>query len=112
MEFSETGTVFIAILSLIITIVVLIKFFRLCNDVRAIRECLEDREMRTPVAKPGANNLPTGTKSPTEADVSEFQYRVREHMKANKEIDPEWLENLIASYNEKFNEDFHQYLKR
>ena len=112
MEISETGAIFVLIIAAIISLIVLIKYFRLCNDVRAIRESLEDREVRTPDAEPVVKKLSTGTKSPTKADVREFQDRVREHMKANKGIDSQWLENLIASYNAEFNEDFHQYLKK
>ena len=114
MEMSETGTLFVAILSLIITIVVLVKFFRLCADIRDIRIMLENKwgQPSQNIESPVDENRTTGSLTPTKADVREFQDIGREHMKANKGIDDQWLENLIASYNEKFNEDFHQYLKQ
>ena len=97
------------VIVLIITIIFLVRFFRLCKDVRTVREVVE----RKWALKPGIESVEhrgRGNVSPTKSDVREFQERIKESQKEHKNIDQQWLENLIDEYNEKFNEDFHQYL--
>lgn len=98
-----------AVIVLIITIIFLVKFFRLCKDVRAIREVVESRWATKSVVEP-VEHRGKGNINPSKSDVREFQDRIKEYKKTHKEIDQQWLENLIEEYNEKFNEDFHQYL--
>ena len=97
----------ISLIVLIIAIIVLVKFFRLSNDVHIIREVLEDKFS---APEPVVDHRGNGSISPSKSDVREFQDRIKEYKKTHKDIDQEWLENLIEEYNEKFNEDFHQYL--
>lgn len=98
-----------ALIALIITIIFLVRFFRLCKDVRVIREVVESKWSAKPVFEP-AEHRGRGNVSPSKSDVREFQERVKEYKKMHKGIDQEWLENLIEEYNDKFSEDFHQYL--
>ena len=98
-----------AVIVLIITIIFLVRFFRLCKDVRVIREVVESRWAIKPVIEP-VEHRGRGDISPSKSDVREFQDRIKDYKKTHKEIDQQWLENLIEEYNEKFNEDFHQYL--
>ena len=51
-----------------------------------------------------------GSISPSKSDVREFQDRIKEYKKSHRTIDDQWLENLVEEYNDKFSEDFHQYL--
>jgi hypothetical protein len=99
----------VALIVLIITIVFLIRFFRLCKDVRAIREVVEGRWAIKPETEP-VEHRGKGNLNPTKSDVREFQDTIKEYKKTHKEIDQQWIENLIEEYNKKFCEDFHQYL--
>jgi predicted Holliday junction resolvase-like endonuclease len=99
----------IALIVLIITIIVLVKFFRLCKDIRAIREVVESNWAIKPVIE-AFENRAKGDLCPSKSDVREFQDKIKEYKKMHKDIDQQWIENLIDEYNEKFNEDFHQYL--
>lgn len=98
-----------AVIALIITIIFLVRFFRLCKDVRTIREVVESRFAVKPVVEP-IEHRGRGSVSPTKSDLREFQERIKEYKKTHKELDQQWLENLIEEYNDKFSEDFHQYL--
>ena len=97
----ETFLTIVWIIAVILTIIILAKFFGLCKNVRKIREI-----------QSAINHRGKGTASPTEADVNEFLDKVKRHIAAYSGIDWKVLENLIGEYNEKFNVDFHQYLKR
>lgn len=100
----------VALAILIISVVVLVKYFRLCKDVRIIRSVVEDNWGRSPEPEPIIEHHGKGTISPTKSDVREFQDRIKEYKKTHKDIDQQWIENLIIEYNNKFSEDFHQYL--
>ena len=51
-----------------------------------------------------------GHLNPSKSDVREFQDKIKEYKKTHKVIDQQWIDSLIDEYNEKFNEDFRQYL--
>ena len=68
---------------------------------------IEDTE---PTQEPVVEHRGRGCISPSKSDVREFQERIKEYKKTHKELDQQWLENLIEEYNDKFSEDFHQYL--
>lgn len=104
----ETFLTIVWIIALVFTIIILAKFFGLCKNVRKIREIIEGRW----VIQSAINHRGKGTASPTEADVNEFLDKVKRHIAEYSGIDWKVLENLIGEYNEKFNVDFHQYLKR
>ena len=62
------------------------------------------------IQEPVVDHRGKGDLDPTKSDVREFQERIRGYKKTHKVVDQQWLEGLIEEYNEKFNEDFHQYL--
>ena len=88
-----------AVIVLIITIIFLVKFFRLCKDVRAIREVVESRWATKSVVEP-VEHRGKGNINPSKSDVREFQDRIKEYKKTHKEIDQQWLENLIEDFKE------------
>ena len=70
------------IIALIITIIFLRRFFRLCKDVRAIREVIESK-WAGKVEVPVIEHRGKGDLSPTKSDVREFQDRIKEYKRTN-----------------------------
>ena len=107
----EEFVYFIAsIIVFVITIIFLVKFFRLCSDVRCIKSVLVNKWGPVPEEEPVQAPRGEGSISPSKSDVREFHERIAAYKKEHKEVDKAWLEKLIKEYNAKFTEDFHQYL--
>ena len=96
----------------IINIIVLVKFFNLCKDIRILRIIVANKwDSAYPQTAEDVNkHIATGSISPTKSDVKEFQDKIKDYRKTNKEDASQWIESLIKEYNNIFNEDFHQYL--
>ncbi len=99
-----------AIIILAISIILLVKFFFLCSDVRCIRRILEKKNDDASKEESVQITRGEGDLSPTKSDVREFHDRIKLYLKDHKKMDNDWLENLVKEYNSRFNEDFHQYL--
>lgn len=93
------------ILSVIIEIVVLVKYFILCSDVHIIKEVLSNRDSREDI--PSIDNL-NKKFEPTKADVLEFK-RKYNNIKKQSDNDSS-VKSLIEEYNNRFNADFTEYI--
>lgn len=86
-------------------------FIGIAHDVKCIRKYFEEinakhkKETIKPILDKG-NTLP----SPSKTDLREFLDTIQKHKKKYKSVNKTWLEELISSYNSRFNEDFHQYV--
>ena len=93
------------ILSVIIEIAVLVKYFILCSDVHIIKEALSNRDSRDET--PRINDL-NKKFEPTKADVLEFK-RKYNNIKKQSDNDSS-VKSLIEEYNKRFNADFTEYI--
>lgn len=98
------------IVLVIFNIYLIYLFIGIAHDVKCIREHFEGintkRKKETVEPILGKENaLP----SPSKTDLREFLNTIQRYKKKYKSVDKAWLEELISSYNSRFNEDFHQY---
>lgn len=83
-------------------------FLELCTNIKAIRNMLDNK------FNPKSNNIVNTIckQNPSKFDVKEFKDKVNKYKKDNKgNIDPNYIEDLVNEYNDRFTEDFHQYLE-
>lgn len=69
-----------------------------------------ESKIETHTPEPVVETYARGELTPTKSDVREFLEKIKVYEKSHKDIDQQWLDNLIEEYNNKFNEDFHQYV--
>lgn len=70
----------------------------------------QEQVIETPTPEPVVDTRGRGDLTPTKSDVREFLGKIKEYEKTHKDMDQQWLDSLIEEYNDKFNEDFHQYV--
>lgn len=92
------------ILSIVLEIIVLVKYFTLCNDVHFIKEVFSKRVDN----ETKSVSVPDKKFEPTKADVLEFKKKYND---IKKQQDSESsVKSLIEEYNERFDADFTEYV--
>lgn len=96
-------------ISAVIGIVNLILFWRLCSDVRQLKNTFVKPETKSVIVKTPVNSNKI---APSKSDVMEFQSKVKQIKKGNKDetLVQTLIGVLISDYNRRFSEDFAQYL--